>query len=212
MEGQERNDKPEQTASDKAIEHQAERLADIERPSDKPTKSRVFAVFNAYLILVGTIIGFGVLAFYTGHKLTADIVFYLSIPLLGLIPVALVVYLLPMIRKQVTAGLDRLAESRFTAFLDRHLKQIAYAQYVLCLYQVADGIRKFPNGQRASLILIGIGGFNFITMRLFVLEITLRKRLIKLTNTLYDVSDILLYLAKKDKMPPEHKSESKNSN
>src|ERR1700722_5991673 len=99
MEGQESKDKSEQTASDKAIEHQAERLADIERPSSKATKSKTFAVFNAYLILLGTIIGFGVLAFYPGHKLTADIIFYLSILLLGLIPVAIVIYLLPIIRK-----------------------------------------------------------------------------------------------------------------
>jgi MFS family permease len=205
MERQEGKDESEQTASDKAFEHQAERLADIERPSNQPPKSKVFAVFNAYLILVGTIIGFGVLAFYTGHKLTADIIFYLSIPLLALIPVALLIYLLPMIRERARFGLDRFENSRFLAFGIRHFARFAYIQYALSLYQVIDGIRTFPKHQRGSLALIALGGFNFIWMHHLVLDITLRKKIYRLQDHMWELSGLLVRFAKKHEMLQEHK-------
>jgi hypothetical protein len=212
MERQESKDKSEQAASDKAVEQQAERLADIERPSHKPPKSKVFPIFNAYVILVGTVIGFGVLAFYTGHKFTADVIFYLSIPLLALIPLALVIYLLPMIREQLTAITDRIADSRLFAFTMRHIAKVAYTAYAVSLYQVVEGIRMFPNRQRGGLMLIAVGTYNFITWRELVLEVTLRRRINKLRDRLDNVSEIAIYLFKENKMRLEREPKGEKRN
>ena len=94
MEDQEGKDKPKHKSGDETAEQSATELfglkPELQRPRHRPG---LLAIFSAYLLLVGTVIGGGMLASYAGHGTAMQIIFYVSVALLLLIPVILVCYL-----------------------------------------------------------------------------------------------------------------------
>lgn len=159
----------------------------------------ITGIFSAYLLLVGTIIAFGVLASYAGHKLTQEICFWIAGVLLLAIPIFVICYLraTPQAKPkpEVAAGkkllLERFAESSFGRFLSRHSRAITFLSQALAITQTAEAIRLFPKHPRFSLVII----VYFIASSFVSVIINLVSRLVVLntvvTRLIADVSSLL---------------------
>jgi len=127
------------------------------------TLGGVLAIFNAYLLLVGTIIAFGVLAFYLNHKRTQEICFWMVCALLLAIPIIALTWYFRQTSWERSRGevvdekrrlLERFGKSSFVRFLSRHSRAIMLLSQALYIAQIANAIRLFPKHPRLSLAII----------------------------------------------------------
>jgi hypothetical protein len=198
MKDQEGEDKPEQTPGDKASERESAQLTFLQRRegNGQPT-ANLLALLNAYLFLVTAVAAVGGLAFYTGHKISAEVIFYLSIALLVLIPALLCGYWFVSIRTAPSRAaelslIDRITSSRFTQFLGHHVGAMALAQYIVCTCGIEEAIRRFPQHPRFSLATMAFDGVLAIYVAMASLEVRLRKRNIELQQSITSVSKTLI--------------------
>jgi hypothetical protein len=148
MAEQESDDKSPQRAGGKENGHAA--IDNLRRQREQLVgqllvPGNVIGLASAYLLLVTAVIGFGVLAFYTGHKIAQEICFWISIPLLAAIPVVFIWYLLPTrrekIKREAPTGmrerLIRFANSPMGRFFERHERLINFGIYGLDIFNIA---------------------------------------------------------------------------
>lgn len=195
MPDQESDNKPQQTPSHETNEQETAKLLRRNRQEHNKklgaNRSNLLGVFSAYILVVGTVVGFGVLAYYTGHKITQEIIFYVSIPLLLAIPIALICYWLASVFKSQRTKilLDRLADSAFVKFLARHMEVFAWVQYAVSAWQIEEAIRKFPMHPRFSLTVIIYFGAWAVESAVSNAEIKLRARSREDMDVVFDVID-----------------------
>jgi hypothetical protein len=163
MAEQERNDKAEQQASDKGNTQETDQISKIKRQLLTPPIA--MELMGAYAIVVGTIIAFGALAFYTGHRITQEIIFFTCIPLILAIPAGIVWYLrstffpkktAPNVTPESQRRLDRFKQSLFGKCLlwlgtNPIVRLLNIAFYI---YVIADAVRGFQRHPRLSLAMI----------------------------------------------------------
>jgi hypothetical protein len=101
-------------------------------------------LFGTYLVLTGTVIGLGVFAFYSGHKRSTEILFWISVALTALIPVILLIYAGIALHKQWPVFM---LETRLGRFLLRHHRAFTYASIFISFFGIAESISmvgRFP--------------------------------------------------------------------
>ncbi|MBZ5507505.1 MAG: ABC transporter permease [Acidobacteriia bacterium] len=189
MPDQESDNKPQQKPSHKG--NQQEATKQQIRDEQELTRTSLLGIFSAYVLIVGTVVGFGVLAYYTGHKITQEIIFYISIPLLLAIPIALICYWLASVFKSTRTKilLDRLAESAFVAFLARHREVFGWFQYALSAWEIGDAIRKFPMHPRFSLTVIVYFGAWAVGAAISNAELKITRQQREVEDTLWESID-----------------------
>jgi hypothetical protein len=81
-----RNDKAEQEAHNEKHEQESKQLLELQRlhlyRQEFLTPKGFLGILNVSLLFITTFIALGVLAFYTGHRITYEIVFVISILLI----------------------------------------------------------------------------------------------------------------------------------
>src|SRR6478609_492130 len=193
MPDQESDNKPQQTPSRKGNKQKAAKLQSRDRQHDI-SRINLLGVFSAYVLIVGTVVGFGVLAYYTGHKITQEIIFYISIPLLLAIPIALICYWLASVFKSPRTKmlLDRFVESAFVEFLARRIEVFAWFQYALSAWQIEEAIRKFPMHPRFSLTSIIYFGAWAVGAAISNAELKIKRQQTELEDKLLDIIDDII--------------------
>jgi hypothetical protein len=149
MDDQESKDESEHTPGDETAKQGTAELlrlqAEIQRHRQKPG---LLAFFSAYVLLVGTVIGGGALASYAGHGTATQVIFYVSIALLVVIPVVLVCYLALSIHRRYPF-LKKIA-----SFFERHVYAIMYVFTAMAVGVIARCVWRFPLHPRANLTFI----------------------------------------------------------
>jgi hypothetical protein len=122
--------------------------------------SNTLGLLSLYVVFVGTVVAFGVLAFYTGHKTTQEIVFFVSAILFLALPSGALWYLFPLFIKKATLSklLDKINQSSIAASLARLNNNRIFRLFNLALYafNIADAIYLFPKHPRLSLALLTV--------------------------------------------------------
>ena len=168
-------------------------------------------LLNVYLLFLAAILGFGTIAFYSGHLITLNIVFFICIPLLLIVPIGAIWYLRILFpRKPPENGapgkkslLDRIVQSsigrRLTHFLARigNGRMFRVFNFALCIYMIADAIRLFPRHPRLSLAVVALyTAFLSAFVTLLVVS-TLQRKLAKIMDGHLDLTkmvfDIVAY-------------------
>jgi len=118
----------------------------------------MLGLLSLYLVFVGTVVAFGVLAFYTGHKTTQEVAFFGTAILFLILPIGALWYLLPIFIKKDTLGrlLKRINQSSISKSLarlgkDRRVRLINLALYA---FMICIEIRQFPLHPRFSLAMV----------------------------------------------------------
>jgi hypothetical protein len=146
MDDQEGKDEPKHQPGHETAEQSAAELlrfkSELQRPQRRPG---LLAMFSAYLLLVGTVIGGGVLASYAGHGTAMQIIFYVSVALLLLVPIILVCYLVFSIHRRYPF-LKKIA-----LFFGRHANVIVSACAAIALGEIARAVWRFPLNPRLYL-------------------------------------------------------------
>jgi hypothetical protein len=198
MPDQESDNKPRQTLSRKGNKQKATKLQSRDgQELDtelSPSRVNLLGVFSAYVLVVGTVVGFGVLAYYTGHKITQDIIFYTSIPLLSAIPIALICYWLASVFKNPRTKMliDRFAKSAFVEFLARHMEVFAWFQYALSAWQIEEAIRLFEKHPRFSLAAIVYFGAWAVGAAISNVELKMRRYQREREDRLLDIIERII--------------------
>jgi hypothetical protein len=187
MNNEERNNKPKETTSDKKNQKKATQLLDTQT-SKAQLKPQLVSLSSTYLLFLAAVITLGMLASYTGHHRTADFIFYVSIPLICLLPLGLIVYLIIKARHHSQSFLDKLLDSKIFQFSFRHFEWFAYVQYVLCAPLIYRGINNFPRDPKFSLWMITLSLFFIVSAKLSTTEMRLRLRLFSLEMELIDLT------------------------
>lgn len=158
MDNKDSNKTPEGGTSNKTAEHYRADLVTIERPEPPKPSTSLLALFSGYLLLVGTVIGGGVFAFYTQHRKITEWLFYISLVLLALIPLLLIGYLIVAAYQPLRRLAKRVFLSRFmksiVRFLARHVIKFSYLGIAFSLIEIGLAIQRFPQHPRLSLALI----------------------------------------------------------
>ena len=153
----------EQKARVEETKQEAEQLVELQRR--KIFSPHVLPVIaNAYFLFVGTLVAFGVLAFYSGHLTILKIVFVICIPLLLVVPIGAIWYLLAMFPKKPStdvapgkqSALDKMLQSPAGKTVARVLNSRIFKvfNFSLSIYMVTDAILMFPRHPRASLAIV----------------------------------------------------------
>jgi hypothetical protein len=200
MKDQEHNNEAEHRTRDETQQHDATELLRLQGQVEKPPKTNFLTLFSVYLLLVGTVIAAGSFAYYSGHKTSQEILFYLSIALLSLIPFILLSYLFLTfsIHKKLSDLLDRVMDSPFGRFIVDHLNVVFYTSYAIAFWEIGYAIRRFPTHPRLSLTLIASYLLNIIYLAHVSSEIKMIRRNIEMRQRLNRIGRVLLHLAKKD--------------
>src|SRR6266481_1272079 len=154
MPDQESDNESQETPRNETKKHKATELLrreqqELDRQSGG-NRINLLGIFTPYVALVATVVGFGVLSHHAGHKITEEIIFYISIQVFRAIPIALIWYWLAIVfkSKRMKLLLDRLAESPLIEFLARHIGVFAWFMYALSAWQIEEAIRLFPKHPR----------------------------------------------------------------
>jgi hypothetical protein len=167
MESQQGDDKAEQKSGSEEHKGETPQLRKFQRDKLLGTllaPSNLLGVIQTYLLFVTAVVGFGVLAFYTGHKITQEVAFYASIPLFLAIPTAVFWFLRPKYLNTTTdktklkgqRPLSRVANSTFGKFLVGTVNSNIYTAFWLAylIWRIVRTVRDFPLHPRLSLALV----------------------------------------------------------
>jgi hypothetical protein len=154
------DNKVEQAAREVENKQETEKLITLQRKevlAQLLAPSNLLGLLSLYVVFVGTVVAFGVLAFYTGHKTTQEIVFFISAILFLFLPIGALSYLLPIFIKKDALGklLNRINQSSVSKFLARIGNNRIFRLSTLMgyAYMIADAIYAFPKHPRLSLTI-----------------------------------------------------------
>ena len=180
MEEPKSKDETQKTPGIEAAKHSAAELGRVQAEITEQTKESAhspLAIFSAYILLVGVVISGGVLAYYSGHKNTMEIIFYISIPLLLLIPAMLVGYFAFHIHQR-----HPFLKNTASFFL-RHTKLISNVCALIGLCEMVRAVWEFNTFPRAHIAEI--------LMSLFLLLNWIFLRIIFRIDRLYNLIDLM---------------------
>lgn len=163
MPEQERDEAAELKARAEGSKQEAETLLKRYR-HELLVPSNMLGILTVYLLFIATVVGFGTIAFYSGHLITLKIIFFICIPLLLVVPIGTAWYLRILLpRKPTERGarskqklLDRITQS----FISKSLVQLGnnrnFRLYTLASYtaMIVVAIRSFPAHPRFSVTLV----------------------------------------------------------
>jgi hypothetical protein len=192
----ERDDKAEQAARNEENKQETAQLLKLQRQkllTPLLAPSNVLGLLSLYVGFVGTVVAFGVLAFYTGHKITQEIVFFTCVIFFLILPIGAIWYLRPIFTKKDALGkrlLDKLKQSSISRSLARlgndrrvRLFNLAFYTFMICIE-----IRQFPLHPRFSLAMVVLYmALSFASLIFWVSE-TLE---VEILNRLRDIVDVL---------------------
>jgi hypothetical protein len=177
-----RNDKAEQEARNEKHEQESNQLLELQRLNlyrqEFLTPKGFLGILNVSLLFITTFIALGVLAFYTGHRITYEIVFVISILLIIGFVTGVVWYLrtiLPRAAKKAESGEQDLLVRIVKSSLGKSLLFMGNNSIfrlinpALNIYMIADAIVHFPGDPRRSLTIIVI--FMVLLFTVITLEI-----------------------------------------
>jgi sensor histidine kinase YesM len=171
--------------------------------------SNTLGLLSLYVGFVGTVVAFGVLAFYTGHRTTQEIAFFVSAILVLILPIGALWYLLPIFIKRDTLGklLNRINQSSISKSLARfgNNRIVRLFNFALYAFMIADTIYTFPKHPRFSLVFIVIYvALSFAYLILWVSESIKREiytqiyeRILKLLEIIEGVRDTSRHIAER---------------
>jgi MFS family permease len=176
MEDREGKDKSEHNSGDERAEESATELFRLEPELQRPRRRPgLLAIFSAYLLLVGTVIGGGVLASYAGHGTAMQVIFYVSVALLLLIPIILGCYLAFSVHRRYPF-LKKIA-----LFVERHANVIVSVCAAVALGEIIRSVWRFPQNPRMYLAEILL---NFVTIVFWIMM-----RVFRRVDRIYDLID-----------------------
>jgi hypothetical protein len=154
-----------QKARDEEYQEEAEQLLKLERKIVAP--NLFLGIMSVYLLFLTVLAAFGVLAYYSGHITTLQIVFLISIPLLLVAPISAIWYSWAIFRKKPTEKaastkqnlLIRMTRSPIGTVLTRIVDNpiVTFFQYSLSIFMVILAIiRLYPLAPRLALAAIMI--------------------------------------------------------
>jgi hypothetical protein len=160
-----REDTAEQEPRNEKYKEKAEHLFEAHRRNEILPPNLVIAILSVFLLFITALGALGVLAFYSGHNTTLEIIFIITIVLLLAVPISVIWYLRVMFRRKPEAKveqakkgvLDKLIETPFGMFLARFGSNliVQILQYVFVIYMIADAIISvYPIHPRLSLAII----------------------------------------------------------
>mgnify|MGYP001358457868 CR=1 FL=1 len=159
----EADNKAEQAASEIANKQETEQLLTLRRKEVLAkilAPSNMLGLLSLYFLLVGTIVAFGVLAFYTGHKITQEIVFFISAALFLIPPVGALWYMHPFFIKKdaIRKLVNRITQSPLSWTLARLGNNRSFRLFTLAMYAlvIAFAIYSSPKHPRFSLVVVVI--------------------------------------------------------
>ena len=201
----ERDDEAEQAPrnEEKGQEHQ--KFPALHRHNEIRVPNSFIGIVSAYVGFVGIVIGFGVLAFYTGHKITQDITFFICIilllPLFLLIPFSIFWYLRPIFKKNrqqnVTPEKQSLVDRFSRTFVGKFLFWLSnnrigrILSVALYVYNIAQAILMFPRHPRSSLGLLVLSLAVLMWFMFMVYLETIEKRIDRRIDLLWKSTDSL---------------------
>jgi hypothetical protein len=157
------DEKTEQAAREIANKQENEELLALKRKevlAKLLAPNNLLGLLSLYFLFVGAVVAFGVLAFYTGHKTTQEIIFFISAALFLVPPIGALWFLFPLFIKKATLGklMDRIIRSPLSTSLARLTTNHIFRLGILALYafNIVNAIYLFPKHPRFSLALLTV--------------------------------------------------------
>jgi hypothetical protein len=156
----ERDDKAEQAARNEENEQEAEQrlIKRQEVLNQILAPNNVLGLLNLYVVFLGVVVAFGLLAFYTGHKVAQEITFVACIVLFLVLPISAIWYLHPIFTKNGKRLLDRITQSSISKYLARlgNNRILRFSNAALYAFMISGAIYSFPRHPRFSLVIVVI--------------------------------------------------------
>jgi hypothetical protein len=196
----ERDDKVEQEARSEENKQEAAQLLKLQRQellTQLVAPSNVTGLLNLYVVFVGTVVAFGVFAFYTGHKTIQEIIFFACPILFFVLPIGAIWYLRPLfttkvgLSKRILGTLKQYPISKFLARLGNK-RFIRLFSLVVCATMIADAIYSFPKHPRFSLLIVVIYlTLCFASASLWIWDEVLKATMVDIYGLIRDLVDMI---------------------
>jgi hypothetical protein len=200
----EREDKAEQAAGNEENKQEPAQLLKLQRKellAQLVAPSNMLGLLSLYLIFVGAVVAFGVFAFYTGHKITQEIIFVICIILFLTLPIGALWYLRPIFTTKIELRkwLNRINQSSVSKALARLGNNRLFRLFTLAMYAVmiANAVDSFPKHPRASLAIViiymALAFGNSITWASEVVESKIYKTISRVLDLIENTRDMADY-------------------
>jgi hypothetical protein len=195
----ERDDKAEQNASKEGDKQETDHVVEFKRHEFLRPPIAI-GVFTVYLVLIGAIASVGVLAYYLGHKTTAESLLAISIFLSLFVPIGIAWYVRAVLPRKAKPAetstrkdrlLSRWLQSPVNKFFTRIGNNAIFRVLMLSSYvfMVADSIRSFPQHPRFSLTIAIFYVANFFWLVLIFYLGGVETRLDRRIDLLWESND-----------------------